>query len=243
MQRGRASAGGNPTGRRPSEVARIQVNRGGGQGGFDRGRHGGGRGGFREDRGRREHEVSTPSVPPTATTSQEARSGAAYRRGSDRDFVRESILGVPANYRPPCFLIPRKDPFAGEWDPEWVVLRGFDNDELSASASASQIECAVAEADAADASALRGRGQVPVSDTSTEMDVTGADLLCSGSSGNSANGSQHKQQEPIKSAGGLVDSSAKPQRVSKERAPKNESALLQASVPPALEQKIGRAHD
>ena len=70
---------------------------------------------------------------------------------------------------------------------------------------------------------------MPVSDTSTEMDVTGADLLCSGSSGNSTIGSQHKQQEPIESAGGLVGSSAKPQRVSKERAPGNKSALLATS--------------
>ena len=235
MQRGRASAGGN-----------IQVNRGGGRGGFDRGRHGGGHGGFREDRGRRGHEVSTPSVPSTATTSQVTRSGAAHRRESDRNFARELFLGVPASYRQPYFLNPRKDPFAGallqwdpEWgDPEWVVPRGFDNDELSASASAPQTGCAVAKADAADASALRGRGQVPVSDnapqrgskasasasqigrviadaeaagisalrergqapvsdTSTETDVTRADLLCSGSSGNSAIGSHHMQQEPF----------------------------------------------
>jgi hypothetical protein len=188
------------------------------------------------------------------------------------------MQGVPANYRPPCFLIPRKDPFAGEWDPEWVDLRSFvfDHNELSASASApqiecaaaadaadarapggkgqvpasdnvpqrrsnasasaSQIECVIAEADAAGPSAPDGRGQVPVSDTSTEMDVTGADLLRSGSSGSSTIGSQHKQQEPIKSAGGPVGSSAKPQRVPKERAPRDQSALLQASVPPALEQ-------
>ena len=84
-----------------------------------------------------------------------------------------------------------------------------------------------------------------MSDTSTpqagsmvEMDVTGADLLRSGSSGNSTIGSQHKQQEPIKSAGGLVGSSAK--RVSKERAPGNKSALLQASVPPALPSRMQR---
>ena len=158
------------------------------------------------------------------------------------------MQGVPANYRPPSFLIPRKDPFAGEWDPEWVDLRSFvfDNDELSASASASQIECAAA-ADAAGASAPDGRGQAPVSDTSTpqagsmvKMDVTGADLLRSGSSGNSTIGSQHKQQEPIKSADGLVGSSAKPQRVPKERAPGNKSALLQASVPPALPSRMQR---
>ena len=54
---------------------------------------------------------------------------------------------------------------------------------------------------------------------------------CSGGSGNSAIGSQHKQQEPIKSAGGLVGSRAKPPRGSKEH-----TASLQASVPPALEQ-------
>ncbi len=83
------------------------------------------------------------------------------------------------------------------------------------SAPASQIEREVAEAVAAGANAFCGRGQAPVSDTSmpqagsmVEMDVTGADLLRSGSPGNSAIGSQHKQQEPIKSAGGLVGSSA-----------------------------------
>jgi hypothetical protein len=58
------------------------------------------------------------------------------------------------------------------------------------SAPASQTEREVAEAVAVGASALCGRGQAPVSDTSmpqagsmVEMDVTGADLLCSGSSG------------------------------------------------------------
>jgi hypothetical protein len=77
-----------------------------------------------------------------------------------------------------------------------------------------------------------------MSDTSTpqagsmvEMVVTGADLLRSGCSGNSAIGSQHKQQEPTKSADGLVGSRAKPPRGSKEH-----TASLQASVPPALEQ-------
>ena len=54
-----------------------------------------------------------------------------------------------------------------------------------------------------------------------EMDVTGADLLRGGGSGNSAIGSQLKKQEPIKSAGGLVSSSAEPQHRSKEHAPKN----------------------
>jgi hypothetical protein len=111
------------------------------------------------------------------------------------------------------------------------------------STPASQTRREVAESVAAGASAPDGRGQAPVSDTSTpqagsmaEMDVTGADLLRSGSSGSSKIGSQHKQQEPIKSAGGPVGSSARPQRVPKERAPRDQSALLQASVPPALEQ-------
>jgi len=69
-----------------------------------------------------------------------------------------------------------------------------------------------------------------------ETDATGADLLRSDGSGNSAIGSQHKQQEPIRSAGGLVGSSAEPQRGPKKPAPRNKSASLQASVPPALEQ-------
>ena len=88
-----------------------------------------------------------------------------------------------------------------------------------------------------------GWGQAPVSDTSppqagsmAEMDVTGADLLRSGNSGSSTIGSQHKQQGPIKSAGGPVGSSAKPQRSAEGTcAPRDQSALLQASVPPALE--------
>jgi hypothetical protein len=113
------------------------------------------------------------------------------------------------------------------------------------SASVSQIEREDAEADAAGASALCGRGQAPVSDTSTpqagsmvEMVVTGADLLRSSCSGKSAIWSQHKQQEPIRRAGGLVGSSAEPQRGSKEHAPRNKSASLQASMPPALEQML-----
>jgi len=93
MQRGRASAGGNPTGGRPSMVTRIQENKGGGQGGFDRCRRVGGRGGFRDDRSRRGHEVSTPPVPPTATTAQEAHSGAAHRRRSAEE---EAAAGMGA---------------------------------------------------------------------------------------------------------------------------------------------------
>ena len=74
-------------------VTRIQENKGGGQGGFDRCRRGGGRGGFRDDRSRRGHEVSTPPVPPTATTAQEARSGAAHRRRSAEE---EAAAGMGA---------------------------------------------------------------------------------------------------------------------------------------------------
>ena len=143
--------------------------------------------------------------------------GTIVSSASDRElvrkFVRESILGDPEKYQVPYHLKPRKDPFAGEWDPDWVVLGGSDNDEQTWHSSAGGL--VDAEADAAGASALRGRGQVPVSDTSTlqtepmvEMVVTGTDLLRSGGSGNSAIGSQLKQQEPIKSAGGLVSSSA-----------------------------------
>jgi hypothetical protein len=128
--------------------------------------------------------------------------GAIVSSSSDRElvrkFVRESILGVPENYQVPYYLKPRKDPFAGEWDPDWVVLGGSDNDEQTWHSSAGGL--VDAEADAAGASALRGRGQVPVSDTSTlqtepmvEMVVTGTDLLRSGGSGNSAIGSEHKQ--------------------------------------------------
>ena len=251
-------------------VTRIQENKGGGQGGFDRCRRGGGRGGFRDDRSRRGHEVSTPPVPPTATTAQEAHSGAAHRRRSAeeeaaagmgaawtarsgatdtemrareglremsddsaptvgantlvarrprggmrsgqqtflgwergqvssttprgaivssslpdgarstfpspqnsrdhelvRKFVRESLLGVPENYKEPYFLNPRKDPFAGKWDQDWVVLRGFDNDVQTSqsSASSSQMEREVTETDVADISALCGNHS-PVSDTS-----------------------------------------------------------------------------
>ena len=59
-----------------------------------------------------------------------------------------------------------------------------------------------------------------------EMDVTGADLLRSGNSGSSTIGSQHKQQGPIKSAGGPVGSSAKPQRsVEGTCAPRDQSNI------------------
>ena len=128
--------------------------------------------------------------------------GTTVSSASDRElvrkFVRESILGDPEKYQVPYHLKPRKDPFAGEWDPDWVVLGGSDNDEQTWHSSAGGL--VDAEADAAGASALRGRGQVPVSDTSTlqtepmvEMVVTGTDLLRSGGSGNSAIGSEHKQ--------------------------------------------------
>ena len=46
----------------------------------------------------------------------------------------------------------------------------------------------------------------------------------------------HKGETGVRSAGGLVSSSAEPQRGSKERAPRNKPASLQASVSPALEQ-------
>ena len=128
--------------------------------------------------------------------------GTTVSSASDRElvrkFVRESILGDPEKYQVPYHLKPRKDPFEGEWDPDWVVLGGSDNDEQTWHSSAGGL--VDAEADAAGASALRGRGQVPVSDTSTlqtepmvEMVVTGTDLLRSGGSGNSAIGSEHKQ--------------------------------------------------
>ena len=59
-----------------------------------------------------------------------------------------------------------------------------------------------------------------------EMDVTGADLLRSGNSGSSTIGSQHKQQGPIKSAGGPVGSSAKPQRSAEGTcAPRDQSSI------------------
>ena len=85
-----------------------------------------------------------------------------------RKFVRESLLGVPENYKEPYFLNPRKEPFAGEWDPDWVVLRGSDNDVQTSqsSASSSQMEREVTETDVADVSALSGSDHSPVSDTS-----------------------------------------------------------------------------
>ena len=46
----------------------------------------------------------------------------------------------------------------------------------------------------------------------------------------------HKGETGVRSAGGLVSSSAEPQRGSKERAPRNKPASLQASASPALEQ-------
>ena len=76
--------------------------------------------------------------------------GAIVSSSSDRElvrkFVRESILGVPENYQVPYFLKPRKDPFAGEWDPDWVVLGGFDNDEQPGHSSAGGLVDAVADA-------------------------------------------------------------------------------------------------
>ena len=39
-------------------------------------------------------------------------------------------MGVPALYRGPSFYDPDWDPFQGEEDPEWVVLRGFDNSAI-----------------------------------------------------------------------------------------------------------------
>jgi hypothetical protein len=95
-----------------------------------------------------------------------------YKSSSDRElvrkFVRESLLGVPEKYRGPYFAYPRKDPFAGEWDPDWVVLRGSDNDVQTSqsSASSSQMEREVTETDVADVSALCGSDHSPVSDTS-----------------------------------------------------------------------------
>jgi hypothetical protein len=95
-----------------------------------------------------------------------------YKSSSDRElvrkFVRESLLGVPENYKEPYFLNPRKDPFAGKWDQDWVVLRGFDNDVQTSqsSASSSQMEREVTETDVADVSALCGSDHSPVSDTS-----------------------------------------------------------------------------
>jgi len=55
--------------------------------------------------------------------------GTTVSSASDRElvrkFVRESILGDPEKYQVPYHLKPRKDPFAGEWDPDWVVLGGL----------------------------------------------------------------------------------------------------------------------
>ena len=98
--------------------------------------------------------------------------GTTVSSASDRElvrkFVRESLLGVPEKYRGPYFAYPRKDPFAGEWDPDWVVLRGSDNDVQTSqsSASSSQMEREVTETDVADVSALCGSDHSPVSDTS-----------------------------------------------------------------------------
>ena len=46
----------------------------------------------------------------------------------------------------------------------------------------------------------------------------------------------HKGETGVRSAGGLVSSSAEPQRGSKELPPRNKPALLQATASPALEQ-------
>ena len=46
----------------------------------------------------------------------------------------------------------------------------------------------------------------------------------------------HKGETGVRSAGGLVSSSAEPQRGSKERPPRNKPASLQPSASPALEQ-------
>jgi hypothetical protein len=46
----------------------------------------------------------------------------------------------------------------------------------------------------------------------------------------------HKGETGVRSAGGLVSSSAEPQRGSKERPPRNKPPSLQATASPALEQ-------
>ena len=50
---------------------------------------------------------------------------AGAQRTVSREWIRESLMGVPALYRGPSFYDPDWDPFQGEEDPEWVVLRGF----------------------------------------------------------------------------------------------------------------------
>jgi len=83
--------------------------------------------------------------------------GTTVSSASDRElvrkFVRESILGDPEKYQVPYHLKPRKDPFAGEWDPDWVVLGGSDNDEQTWHSSAGGL--VDAEAAARDGDPLR----------------------------------------------------------------------------------------
>ena len=109
-----------------------------------------------------------PAKTRSAFPSPKYESPNSIDRELVRKFVRESILGVPERYREPYFLNPKADPFQGEEDPDWVVLRGFDNDmqTLQSSASASQMEREVTATDVAYVSALCGRGHSPVSNTS-----------------------------------------------------------------------------
>ena len=63
------------------------------------------------------------SIPADRLDISSATAGA--QRTVSREWIRESLMGVPALYRGPSFHDPDWDPFQGEEDPEWVVLRGF----------------------------------------------------------------------------------------------------------------------
>ena len=103
-------------------------------------------------------------------------------------------MGVPALYRGPYFYDPDRDPFQGEEDPEWVVLRGFDNSAIESQHDvhlAMPVE--VDEDAAADGAVEAGpkalqhsHGLLPLASRPQTLNATGGDLIDSADSASDA---------------------------------------------------------